>query len=647
LEIYVEKGTSRLDALRTDTVESSKNLSRLSIEYASDTNSATLSAIRSFLNKSFTPPEKKNDCAPRFYFQRACLRAAHIMTVLIAVSVIAGAQSNDFPATFRHVFASQGEPAEIMRASGQGLVVVRLYSSATSSTALWQEASIATPTSDGNFEVLIGSNTSKGLPTELFAHNEILWVGVQVGNTAESKRTSLVGVPYSIKARDSEYLGGLPASSYLSVGQAIGGFTNPLADGSVTTSAIADRSVTAAKLGPDVQLTANINTKDFLNKSLVWNNPQTFKSNGTFDSTSMSRGVTSILNGCDPSIVFHSSQGIAKNASEAVTGCVDVPASATTYQTDAVAGYVVNNGTFSNAVGGYFYAQQNASGGYVWGVNPAAVAAGGATNVHLQNEFDLIVQSGATGANVIGVNVQAPIWNEAPESSIGVNIGRPGGTANTKWGAGFTTQAGAAFSALLAGPLNDAPNSSSQAIVFRSYDRNKAQVITSITGTFSGGVALNTSSNYGNIQITTDSAGGGLFMPGGAIITHDGNIGGKGGLRLITANNQPLQLNPVGSNVNISGGVQRDGSGVKHRRFGSTTLTAASAFTVSTTTYSWGSPFPDANYTVVCQPAGAAVGSPIWQGVIAFDAGTVTVQHMSAQAVKSAFSGVSCIALHN
>lgn len=94
-------------------------------------------------------------------------------------------------------------------------------------------------------------------------------------------------------------------------------------------------------------------------------------------------------------------------------------------------------------------------------------------------------------------------------------------------------------------------------------------------------------------------------------------------------------------------GISADGSGFKHKRFGGTTATAAAANAVQTTTFSWTTTFPDANYTPVCVPAGTVTGTPVWQGITSYNAGSVTVQVMAATAVASSFGAVYCYGTHD
>jgi hypothetical protein len=90
-----------------------------------------------------------------------------------------------------------------------------LYSRQTGGTAVWQETQNVVLDGGGRYTVFLG--TSSSLPSSLFTTNEPRWLGVQVlaDGEPEQARVMLVSVPYAMKAKDAETLGGLPASAYL------------------------------------------------------------------------------------------------------------------------------------------------------------------------------------------------------------------------------------------------------------------------------------------------------------------------------------------------------------------------------------------------------------------------------------------------
>src|ERR1700677_2529021 len=94
-------------------------------------------------------------------------------------------------------------------------VTFSLYEAAEGGAPLWMETQNVRPDQWGHYSVTLGSTTSSGLPTNVFAQGEARWLGVQVQGQGERPRVLLVSVPYALKALDAETLGGKPASAFL------------------------------------------------------------------------------------------------------------------------------------------------------------------------------------------------------------------------------------------------------------------------------------------------------------------------------------------------------------------------------------------------------------------------------------------------
>jgi len=94
-------------------------------------------------------------------------------------------------------------------------VTFALHAQQTGGAALWLETQNVTPDAHGSYTVLLGANSTNGVPAELFAFGEARWLEVQVERQAEQPRILLVSVPYALKAKDAETLGGRPASAFL------------------------------------------------------------------------------------------------------------------------------------------------------------------------------------------------------------------------------------------------------------------------------------------------------------------------------------------------------------------------------------------------------------------------------------------------
>jgi len=97
-----------------------------------------------------------------------------------------------------------------------------LYKEEQGGTPLWMETQNVTLDKNGHYTAVLGSTSSKGLPTDLFASGEARWLAVQAQGQAEQSRVLLVSVPYALKAGDAQTVGGLPASAFVLATPAVG-----------------------------------------------------------------------------------------------------------------------------------------------------------------------------------------------------------------------------------------------------------------------------------------------------------------------------------------------------------------------------------------------------------------------------------------
>ena len=90
------------------------------------------------------------------------------------------------------------------------------------------------------------------------------------------------------------------------------------------------------------------------NASCTLTGPQSFiTSPGVFTNTQTNLSVQSLVNGCIPQTQFQASQG-SQNTTDALTGCVTIPAAGSVFNSNAVSGYVNNLNASTFGVGGYF-----------------------------------------------------------------------------------------------------------------------------------------------------------------------------------------------------------------------------------------------------------------------------------------------------
>jgi endosialidase-like protein len=117
-------------------------------------------------------------------------------------------------------------------------VTFLFYKDEQGGAPLWMETQNVTPDNNGHYTVVLGSTSSQGLPTDLFASGEARWLGVQAQGQAEQARVLLLSVPYALKAGDAQTIGGLPASAFVLAAPAGGSPVNaPAAAPPAATSA--------------------------------------------------------------------------------------------------------------------------------------------------------------------------------------------------------------------------------------------------------------------------------------------------------------------------------------------------------------------------------------------------------------------------
>jgi hypothetical protein len=67
-------------------------------------------------------------------------------------------------------------------------VTFALYAQQTGGAALWMETQNVRPETDGSYNVLLGAESAKGIPAELFASGEARWLGIEIERQSEQPR---------------------------------------------------------------------------------------------------------------------------------------------------------------------------------------------------------------------------------------------------------------------------------------------------------------------------------------------------------------------------------------------------------------------------------------------------------------------------
>jgi hypothetical protein len=111
-----------------------------------------------------------------------------------------------------------------LKSAPAGIAAVKfvIYGDVTGGTPLWQEVQNVQLDQQGRYEVMLGANTSGGVPVDLFTSGDPRWLGVKTlaPGSEEEPRIRMVSVPYALEAADSQTLGGLPASAFMKADQA-------------------------------------------------------------------------------------------------------------------------------------------------------------------------------------------------------------------------------------------------------------------------------------------------------------------------------------------------------------------------------------------------------------------------------------------
>ena len=152
-------------------------------------------------------------------------RASVFLALLCCIASLSSAQTT--AAAVPPLVKFSGALSDVDGKPMTGVVGVTfyLYKDAQGGAPVWMETQNVRPDRLGNYSAMLGSTTSTGLPTELFASGEARWLGVQAQGQAEQPRVLLISVPYAMKAADAETIGGLPPSAFIRAAPAASGAT--------------------------------------------------------------------------------------------------------------------------------------------------------------------------------------------------------------------------------------------------------------------------------------------------------------------------------------------------------------------------------------------------------------------------------------
>ena len=150
-------------------------------------------------------------------------RVFFLLSLLTSVALVCHAQctkgTTACASGVPHFVKFNGTLKNLVGLSPQGTVIsIRfvIYADSTGGTPLWSEVQNAQVDSVGHFDVVLGANSSEGIPMDLFTSGEPRWlsVGPLLPGAEEQPRVLLVSVPYALEAADAQTLGGFPASAF-------------------------------------------------------------------------------------------------------------------------------------------------------------------------------------------------------------------------------------------------------------------------------------------------------------------------------------------------------------------------------------------------------------------------------------------------
>ena len=325
-------------------------------------------------------------------------------------------------------------------------ITFSIYKDQDGGAPLWMETQNVRADESGHYSVLLGLNTSEGLPLDIFNSGDAHWIGAQISGQPESPRVLLLSVPYALKALDAETLSGLPAAAFLQASPSAGAGSVAAGPGSHSLSASAAAPVASAA-------TTGSGTANFIP---LWTNSTTLGNSVLFEAggnlglgtttpaakldsfgegiaihgTSLSRlggngvlgtslsGTGVVGNSISPTGVDYGVQGSSQSPTAGAAG-VNGFESATTGQIYGVSGSTNSTGQFAAGVSGF----EGATTGQVFGVN-------GGTNSTGQFAAGVTGFEGATTGEVFGVTGST---NSTTNFSSGVN-GNEGAVAGVVYG---------------------------------------------------------------------------------------------------------------------------------------------------------------------------------------------------------------------
>lgn len=336
----------------------------------------------------------------------------------------------------------------------------------------------------GKYQYCVGSSSTPTLCFNITVTPDVNGVSTFTGNNTFSGNNIFSGV--------NSFTGSLFQSSA----------TNPAGSGLIRLATGDQFCWRNAGNTADVCITKNGSDQISI-PNLVFNpGTLTLSNNGVFTNTQGNQYLQSLLNSCSSASEYFTVQN-SNNTTDALSGCVAVPLSATVHQQNGIAGYVntLATGGSGGAVAGYFQARVlsgSANGPSIWGINPIVQDVVGPTGEQMMDaEMDMnVVGSPARAWGMLFTGNTTGTMPAGAGNAATIDIRAPGYASCTnncttakQWVAGLNIEDSAASGAAInIGATSSASSTNSMPLTLNARDSGGTLRPVTLTAIFNGSV---------------------------------------------------------------------------------------------------------------------------------------------------------------
>jgi hypothetical protein len=144
------------------------------------------------------------------------IRRGFLFLILLTLvsSLLAQQSSTTVPNLIRYGGLLKDAQGAAMASRTVGITFL-IYGQQDGGAPVWLETQNVATDAAGQYNVLLGSTTAFGLPSDLFAQQEQRWLAVKAEGQPEQPRVLLVSVPYAMKAAVADTLAGHSVSEFV------------------------------------------------------------------------------------------------------------------------------------------------------------------------------------------------------------------------------------------------------------------------------------------------------------------------------------------------------------------------------------------------------------------------------------------------